>query len=462
LAGRSKAGAFFWRAVALSGATALVAWMGTTGMATAAAAGGGAAKAGVAAVKSESDGLSRPLVGAYYYLWNPDNLVDGIVLRSHLVPPQVPPADLVNSDSPRTAARDIANAHKAGIDFFALDWWPYDPGYSGRDYLKADEDVKDFLAAPDLREMKFAMFYETWNLGFVGGAESTPVTFQTELHFDSDMLALARNYFANPSYLHIEGRPVVYLYLTRTLTGDVAGMMAGARAYLKAHGYNPFFIGDEVYWRVTPETQVPGGPVLTTQPQVARIEQFDAVTGYTFYYGDPSPATGPAGDSTGYPGMTNIAADQRFLLAVYRNATQNKVPVLPVVQPGFNDRGYRLATNHPALPRQWLPGEGPASTLDHFFRCVAIPGLDPALPVVMVTSWDDWDEDTGVEPIPGTPTARDDSPSGSAYSQGYEYGGEGTTTERTLGRDVALLDQDYAKGEVGAAAPAPGADCAKQ
>jgi glycoprotein endo-alpha-1,2-mannosidase len=425
-----------------------------------AGAGAGAAKSGAAA--SKSDGLTRPLVGAYYYLWNPDNIVDGTTLRGHLIPSQVPPAALVNSDSPATAARDIANAHKAGINFFALDWWPYDPDFSGRDYRAADEDVKDFLAAPDLREMKFAMFYETWNLGFDAGAESTPVTPQMELHFDADMLNLAQNYFSNPSYLHIEGRPVVYLYLTRTLTGDVAGMMSGARTYLKAHGYNPFFIGDEVYWRVTPEVQVAGGPVLTTQLQVARIEQFDAVTGYTLYYGDPSPATGPASDSTGYPGMTNIAADQRFLLTVYRNATNNQVPVLPVVQPGFNDRGYRLATNHPALPRQWLPGEGPASTLDHFFRCVAIPELDPTLPVVMVTSWDDWNEDTGVEPIPGTPTTHDDSPSGNAYTQGYQYGGEGTSAERTLGRDIALLDKDYARGEVGAAAPAPGPECEKQ
>jgi hypothetical protein len=443
------------RGAALAGAFVLVLTVVGT------AAGVGAATRAPAA--SQSDGLTRPLVGAYYYLWNPDNIVDGTTLRGYLDPPQVPPAALVNSDSPRTAARDIANAHKAGINFFALDWWPYDPGYSGADYRKADEDVKDFLAAPDLREMKFAMFYETWNLGYVGGAESTPVTLQAELHFDSDMLALAQQYFSNPSYLHIEGRPVVFLYLTRTLTGNVAGMMQGARSYLEAHGYaDPFFIGDEVYWRVTPEVQVPGGPVLTTQLQVSRIEQFDAVTGYTFYYGDPSPATGPASDSIGYPGMTNIAADQRFLLTVYRNATQNKVPVLPVVQPGFNDRGYRLATNHPALPRQWLPGEGPASTLDHFFRCVAIPELDPALPVVMVTSWDDWNEDTGVEPIPGIPTSRDDSPSGDAYTQGYEYGDEGTTTEDTLGRDVALLDRDYARGLVGAAAPAPGADCDKQ
>jgi glycoprotein endo-alpha-1,2-mannosidase len=454
LAGRSKAGAFFWRAVALTGATALVAWLDTTGMATTAA----------AAAPSSSDGLSRPLVGAYYYLWNPDNIVDATTLRGHTIPSQVPPAALVNSASPQTAARDITNAHAAGVNFFAVDWWPYDPGYSGRDYRVADAAMKDFLAAPNLREMKFAMFYETWNLGFNPPYEATPVTPQMELHFDSDMLSFAQRYFKNPSYLHIGGRPVVYLYLTRTLTGDVAALTAGARAYLEQHGYGaPFFVGDEVYWRTTPEDQVASGQMaFAEQPQVGRIEAFDAVTSYTLYYGDPSSVTGPAGDSTGYPGTTNIAADQRFLLTIYRNATQNKVPVLPVVQPGFNDRGYRLTANHPALPRQWLPGEGPASTLDHFFRCVAIPELDPTLPIVMVTSWDDWNEDTGVEPIPGTPTTHDDSPSGNAYTQGYPYGGEGTSTERMLGRDVALLDQDAARGEVGAAAPALGPDCQKQ
>ncbi len=215
------------------------------------------------------DGLTRPLVGAYYYLWNPENLIAGGSLRSQLVPPQRPPFGLIDSNKTQTATRDIANAHKAGINFFAVDWWPYDPGFSGRNYLAADAAMKEFLAAPDLHEMKFAMFYETWNLGFDAGHESTPVSVQAELHFDSDMLALAKDYFSNPSYLHIEGRPVVYLYLTRTLTGDVAGMMGGARTYLEQHGYaDPFFVGDEVYWRVTPQIQVPNAPVFTGQPQL--------------------------------------------------------------------------------------------------------------------------------------------------------------------------------------------------
>ncbi len=386
-------------------------------------------------------GALHPLVGAYYYLWNPENFSGG-TLRAHLIPPQQPPAAQVDSSNPATAARDIATARRAGIDFFAVDWWPYDPGYSGRNYLQADSAMKDFLAAPDLGRIKFAMFYEAWNLGFDPVRESTPVSFQMELHFDSDMLSFARHYFANRSYLRIRGRPVVFLYLTRTLTGNVAAMIQGARTALEAHGYDPYFIGDEVYWRVTPEALNPSGPVLTTTPQVSRIEQFDAVTSYTMYFGDPDPTFGPIADFTGYPGTTNIVADEKRLLHEYRAATGGRVPVIPDVGPGFNDRGFRLATNHPAQPRQWLPGEGPASTLDHLFREVAIPELDPTLPMVMVTSWDDWNEDTAVEPVGGTPTHLDDSITHTLYSQGYTYGGEEQSAVNVLRRDVALLDRD--------------------
>ena len=404
--------------------------------------------ASASAPASTGSDAVHPLVGAYYYLWNPENFAGG-TLRAHLEPPQLPASSLVKSSSPGTAARDITNARRAGINFFAIDWWPYDPGYSGEDYQAADGAMKDFLAAPDISHMRFAMFYETWNLGFNPGSESTPVTFQMELHFDSDMLHFAEHYFHNPSYLRIDGRPVVFLYLTRTLTGDVAGMMQGARAVLKAKGFNPFFIGDEVYWRVTPVTPNPTGPVLTTTPQVARIEQFDAVTSYIDYYGDPDFLLGPTEDFTGYPGNTDIVADERHLLSEYNTATDGRVPVIPDIASSFNDRGFRLPTNHPAQPRQWLPGDGPASTLDHLFRCVALPEVDPNLPIVMVTSWNDWNEDTGIEPIGGTPTHVDDSPSGTAYTQGYTYGGEGRTALRVLHTDTTLLDQEFAKNAAG-------------
>jgi glycoprotein endo-alpha-1,2-mannosidase len=395
----------------------------------------------------------HPLVGAYYYLWNPENFAGG-TLRAHLVPPQLPAGSLVNSRSPKTAARDITNARKAGINFFAIDWWPDDPGYSGEDYQGADDAMQSFLKAPNISQMRFAMFYETWNLGFDAGRESTPVTFQMELHFDADMASFAKNYFHNKSYLRIDGRPVVFLYLSRTLTGDVAGMIQGARTVLKRLGYNPYFIGDEVYWRVTPENPNPAGPLLTTTPQVNRIEQFDAITSYILYYGDPDWLLGPTEDFTGYPGTTNIVADERHLLNEYSAATDGRVPVVPDIASSFNDRGFRLPTNHPAQPRQWLPSEGPASTLDHLFRCVAIPEVSPTLPMVMVTSWDDWNEDTGIEPIGGTPTDVDNSPSGKAYTQGYTYGGEGRKALTVLRADVNQLDRRFAASADGRTVPA--------
>ena len=125
---------------------------------------GGQALSGSASASTGSIPV-HPLVGAYYYLWNPENFAGG-TLRAHLEPPQLPavrPRELL---SPGTAARDITNARQAGINFFAIDWWPYDAGYSGEDYQAADGAMKDFLAAPDISQMRFAMFYETWNLGF--------------------------------------------------------------------------------------------------------------------------------------------------------------------------------------------------------------------------------------------------------------------------------------------------------
>ena len=54
--------------------------------------------------------LTHPLVGAYYYLWNPENMATG-TLRAHLDPPQQPPAGLVDSQNPKTAARPPAPPH---------------------------------------------------------------------------------------------------------------------------------------------------------------------------------------------------------------------------------------------------------------------------------------------------------------------------------------------------------------
>ncbi len=75
----------------------------------------------------------------------------------------------------------------------------------------------------------------------------------------------------------------------------------------------------------------------------------------------------------------------------------------------------------------------------------------------MVTSWDDWNEDTGIEPIGGTPTRTDDSPTGNAYTQGYTYGGEGWSGVQTLRNDVTLLHRQVDAARTGPGHSAQGA-----
>ena len=93
--------------------------------------------------------------------------------------------------------------------------------------------------------------------------------------------------------------------------------------------------------------------------------------------------------------------------------------------PGLNTRGVRLSVDEHSQPRQWLPGAPPGSTLSQYLEQIATPVLDPSLPMVFVTSWNEWNEDTAIQPVGGVATSRDDSPTGSDYTQGYTYGGEG-------------------------------------
>ena len=280
-----------------------------------------------------------PLVGAYYSDWFPSNSAQG-TLRQHLVPAQGPDPSKVNSAEPAVAEQAIAQATRSGINFFALDYWPTRPAQN--------KNLNAFLRADNLHDIKFCLLYETWDLGFDAAHESTPVDPRMEFYFDLSLLSFARTYFPNPSYLRIHGRPVLVLYLTRTLTGDVAGMIDGARRLLQAHGYDPFLIGDEIYWRVTSTDPPATGSWFTSTPQTSRLHLFDALTAYSLYIGDPNEPFSPWQDFVGYPGDTHIVADERHLYGEYARASGGRVPVIPDVQPGVNTRGsVSLSTSRP-------------------------------------------------------------------------------------------------------------------
>jgi hypothetical protein len=123
------------------------------------------------------------------------------------------------------------------------------------------------------------------------------------------------------------------------------------------------------------------------------------------------------------------------------------------VIPGYNDRGVRRRENHFAIPRQWRAGAPEGSFLSEALDRLAFPFVDTDLGMLLVTSWNEWNEDSAIEPMkPAEPTAKDNSAGGTDYTQGFAYAGHGFVPLRTL-RDKVVAVSGRVTDAAGRAAP---------
>lgn len=361
------------------------------------------------------------LVGAHYYLWFPSRFTDASYLRARLSPRQRPQLGEYSSSSSAVVEQHIAWAQEAGIDFFSLDWWPSTPQQNA-----LIEQV--FLRAGNASRIRFCIFYELQDLGYDAATGTTRFGEREVASFLSHMDQIASRYFAHPSYLRVEGRPVIILYLTRTAVGRFAEAMERFRAQMKARGIDPFVIGDEIFWQVAEED----GGGYTDEPQPGRIALFDAITAYNLY-------DSAKGEHAGYGAASGLVVDSILLYEHYRRAAP-ETPLVPLALPGYNDRGHRLANDHFVVPRAWAAGAEEGSFFAEWLERFALPQLDSRVPMLLVTSWNEWSEDTAIEPVQYAPaTSRDGSSSGRSYTQGYAYEGYsrrylGILREKTAGR----------------------------
>lgn len=352
---------------------------------------------------------TRPLVGAHYYHWYPGNWSVG-TLRGQLTPPQEPVLGLYSSTDTAVAEQHIAWASEHGIDFFTLDWWPVH-------HQENQTAIPRFLEAANIRDISFTIFYETWDLSFDAARGYADVDRPGVRQAFLEDMAQVADHFDHPSYLRVDGRPVVFLYLTRVLVGDVAGAIADVRAMWRQRGHDPFVIADEVFWRVT----VHGGArAFTSEPQASRVRLFDAVTAYNPYESETASHAGYGADS-------QLVPDVNGLYQRYVDATDGAVPIVPGVLPGYNDRGVRPTLDHYVIPRAWSAGAGEGTFLAEMLRQVADRWIDARAPMVLVTSWNEWNEDTGIEPLRAAPATAADTPGdGFIQTGGYAYEGFGT------------------------------------
>lgn len=327
-------------------------------------------------------------VGVYYYPWHASNFHGRNYLREHLVPPQLPELGEYSDRDPEVISQHIAWSKQANIDLWVASWW----GPNGTE----DRTLRDvILPHDDLGDLKIALFYETTGRtrDFTDYSQLAP-----------DISHIATHYFNHPNYLRLNGRPVLFVYLTRVLSarGTLESSVQTMRDAALAAGENLFVVGDQVF-----------GKPPTSTDQIAFL---DAVTNYDVY--GSMAAHGYAGGEK----VESYYADQARWKA---KAVDAGVGFVPAVTPGFNDKGVR--DGHEPVSRKLTAG----SEFGSLFQAMlpkAIPLTDPNLEhLLLVTSWNEWHEDTQIEPVAESPpTSKDDSSTGDGYTRGLEYEGYGT------------------------------------
>lgn len=126
----------------------------------------------------------------------------------------------------------------------------------------------------------------------------------------------------------------------------------------------------------------------------------------------------------GYPDDTSFFRDVDFVYTIYQKiAEKHDVDFIPGVFPGYNDRAVRLETDNFPIPHEvnaGLEGSGQYSTFREYLalaRRVLSRSTSNREPTIMITSFNEFAEDTQIEPVRSKPSS--DGPD--LYTQGFEY-----------------------------------------
>lgn len=328
----------------------------------------------------------KPHISVYYYPWySGANWNQGNFLRGKNrmdIPPLMGTYDnVVNKVSVK---QHIEWSTNFGIDNWIASWW-------GPDSYQSNAILNNVMPNLVGTKVTFCLFYETG--GFYANRWSFGPT-EVQLFYDH-IKYMNDHFFSHPNYWKINGRPVVEVYLSRQMSGSYVDALNKARA-----DFNVYFIGDDFHF----------GP-----PEPDRHKNWDAITIYNSH-----------GIKTydGYPQATGFVEGARQNLRNHKKAIASfPTRLMSNVIPGYNDRAVRLANDNYPIPRRVAADSGEGSTFGQMLD-MGIQEGDSLLGTA-ICSWNEWWEDTEIEPTIISPATNKDGTTDFTYSKGYAYEGYG-------------------------------------
>lgn len=305
------------------------------------------------------------LVGSYYYGWyeNP-----GWLDRS----PSTPVLGEYNSRDQNVINQHIKWAREHGINTFVYRW-------GGPDSWD-ETTLLDHVLEAELGDQIDIMIQPSAHSLTPGDYEwGTTINFdkpENRQHLKDLFRHLEDEFFELPNYSTLDGRPpVTFFGIDMVQGGDLGGALAEAK---RATSATPFLIGDVAGYFD------PGVDVwLDYAEQIfsSLLPEMDALTNYSLY--NPGALEGRNFDEY---------IDYQHEIGLYRRlgADSKGLGFVPTVMPGADDSLVRGDADKPVIP--------PTPERFEQFIDSQIEYVDQDLNAVFVTSFNEWYEDTPVEP----------------------------------------------------------------
>jgi len=271
-----------------------------------------------------------------------------------------PELGLYDSLNPQVLKEHSRLANEYGIDVFKIEYVP-----------SLDGSIINGILKTDLGNTKVCLMYDTMIRFMELGKGPPPYNFNdSEIYntFIDDINHIADVYFSNPNYFNINGRPVLWIYITREMCGNWKNAINDARQNVNNKGFNVYLIGDHIYWDYNYDG----------------IELFDGISTYHVYTGGPQ-------------NTSEFANRLKLLYSKWKKVVQSKgKDFIPGAIPAYNDTC--MAARKKCVP----PLNGSKEDFNYMLKIVLnyldyVNGTEN-LTQVTIATFNENQEGSGVEP----------------------------------------------------------------